>query len=671
MMKIRKYIYVGLIGLSACGLASCNDDLEMRPESKVTPDNYLWTESQLGDYTVKRYDYISIDGEKGVFGRDNATDVQAGKNIPDEFITDQYKVSLKEGDWESKEIYNINYFLNTVMPRFHAKKLTGDEAMIKHYIGEIYFFRALQYFNKLKAVGDFPILKTNLPDNKEALIAASKRMPRTEVARFILADLDSAIMMMKPESPDKGRNRLSKPVAQLMKSRVALREATWLKYFKGTPFVPNAEGWPGATKDYNQNYQFQSGSIDNEINWFLDQAIEAADVVASTIGLTENTGILPQGPGELNPFVSMYNDISLSGYKEVLLWKCYDRGLGVTNNVPVNASSANMAIGITRGMVNNFLMENGLPYYAPGSEYAGDESIGDVRTRRDQRCMLFLKEPKQKNMWFNLDRGDHGVIEEPILPNITHGADQFRYNTGYTSRKGVHPDKALCDNWYGYNGIIVYRSAEAYLNYMEAYYERHGNLDTKALTYWKALRKRAGVSENIEATINATQMDLEAQFNWSAYSAGQIIDKTLYNIRRERACELLGEGYRKDDLKRWRSMDQLIEHPFHIEGFKVWGDYYRAEYAREAVTNETYALIYGVDNEKANVSSPELSLYLRPYEIVKTLAYNGFTWHLAHYLNPIAIQHFRITSGGAEGYTDSPIYQNPHWPTVADSPALK
>lgn len=670
-MNIRKYIYVSLIGLSAYGLTSCNDELEMRPESKITPENYLWTESQLGAYTVKRYDQISIDGEKGLFARDNATDIQAGKGIPDEFITDQYKVSLEGGDWNFAEIYHINYFLNTVMPRFHAKELTGNEEMIKHYIGEMYFFRALQYFNKLKAVGDFPILKTNLPDNKEVLIAASKRMPRTEVARFIIADLDSAIIMMKNIAPDKGRNRLCQPVAQLIKSRVALREGTWLKYFKDTPFVPNAEGWTGATKDYNKNYQFQSGSIDNEINWFLDQAIEAADVVASKIGLTPNTGVLPQSSDESNPFVSMYSDIDLSGYQEVLLWKRYDRGLNVTNNVPVNAASANMAIGITRGMVNNFLMENGLPYYAPGSEYAGDESIGDIRTRRDQRCRLFLKEPGQKNIWFNLDQGTHGVIKEPILPNITSGADQFRYNTGYTNRKGVHPDKALYDNWFGYNGIIAYRAAEAYLNYMEAYYERHGNLDTKAWTYWKALRKRAGVSEDIQSTIDATQMDMETPFNWSAYSAGKVIDKTLYNIRRERACELLGEGYRKDDLKRWRSMDQLIEKPFHIEGFKVWGDYYKAEYAKEAVNDETYKLIYGIDNKEANVSSPELSLYLRPYEIVKTLAYDGFTWHMAHYLNPIAIQHFRITSDGAEGYTDSPIYQNPYWPIVADSPALK
>ena len=36
-----------------------------------------------------------------------------------------------------------------------------------------------------------------------------------------------------------------------------------------------------------------------------------------------------------------------------------------------------------------------------------------------------------------------------------------------------------------------------------------------------------------------------------------MIDKTLYNIRRERRCEFIAEGMRKDDLLRWRSLDKM------------------------------------------------------------------------------------------------------------------
>lgn len=667
----RNKIYTLAVAITTIMLSSCNDQLDMLPESSVTPEKYLWEEAQLGAYALKCYDYLPVQGETGLFASDNATDIQVSKNVPNEYINDQYKVAQTEGAWGFGGIYNVNYFLNTVIPRYHAEQLSGNKEMIKHYIGEMYFFRALQYFGKLSSLGDFPILKTTLPDEKDILIEHSKRMPRTEVARFIIADLDSAIVMMKQKAPDENKNRLSRPIAQLLKSRVALFEGTWLKYFKGTSFVPNGPDWPGASKDYNKGYTFQAGSIDDEINWFLEQAMTSADAVASTVGLTPNNGILPQGPGQTNPYVEMFGAIDMAPYEEVLLWKAYDRGLGVTNNIPINASSANFGRGLTRGMINSYLMENGLPYYATGSGYEGDESIAKVKAHRDQRAVLLLKEPGQLNMWINTDQGSHGVIKEPFLPNITSGADQFRYTTGYTNRKGVNPDKALCDNWYGYNGYIVYRASEAYLNYIEACYERNGQLDAKAISYWKSLRKRAGVSENLQASIDATDMNIEAQFNWAAYSGGTLVDKTLYNIRRERTCEFVGEGYRKNDLRRWRSMDQLMDTPFHIEGFKVWGDYYKSQYEEAGKTDKTYQLVYGVDNKEANVSSPELSQYLRPYEIVKTLAYNGYTWHLAHYLDPIAIQHFKITSSGEDGYGDSPIYQNPYWPVRPDMPALK
>lgn len=668
-MKLINTTLKSLFLIGAVSLASCNDKLDIQPPSNIVPDDYLREESQLGAFTINRYGALSVPDP---YCSDDGTDIQAGMSIPSKYVAGEWKVPATGGDWSWEELYNINYFLNTVVPRHANGEISGSVEMINHYIGEAYFFRALQHFNKLVAIGDAPILKRTYADDKEILIEASKRMPRTEVARAVIADLDSAIILMRPTAPDGARNRLSAPVAQLLKSRVALFEGTWLKYFKGTAFVPNGPGWPGAEKDYNKGYQFQAGSIDDEINWFLDQAIAASDAVASQFQLTENTGVLPQGPGESNPFVEMYGAVDMSVYDEVLLWKAHDKGLGVTNNVPVNSSTSNLGIGVTKGMVDSYLMKNGLPYYAPGSGYHGDESIGDVRAERDDRAYLFLKEPGQVNMWINTNMGTHGGIVEPALPNITSGSEQFRYNTGYTNRKGVNPDKALCDNWGGYNGMIVFRAVEAYLNYVEAYYERNHSLDSKAVAYWEAVRRRAGITAPIQVTIDATDMEKEKLANWGAYSAGQLVDKTLYNIRRERCVEFMAEGYRMNDLRRWRSLDQLITTPYHIEGFKIWGDYYAAKYAEAGKTDKTYNLIYGVDNSEANVSSPELSKYLRPYEISCTLAYDGYIWRMAHYLNPIAIQHFKITStSGDSNYSDSPIYQNPGWPLRASEPAME
>lgn len=79
-----------------------------------------------------------------------------------------------------------------------------------------------------------------MPDNEAILVAANKRSPRNEVARFILADLDSAVTYMEPDGWE-ATTRISPAVAHLFASRVALFEGSWLTNFAGTPFVPNGE----------------------------------------------------------------------------------------------------------------------------------------------------------------------------------------------------------------------------------------------------------------------------------------------------------------------------------------------------------------------------------------------------------------------------------------------
>lgn len=162
------------------------------------------------------------------------------------------------------------------------------------------------------------------------LSEASKRMPRNEVARFILSDLDKAATLM--EGKNMTTTRINRDLALLLKSRVALYEGTWLKYFKGTAFVPNGEGWPGKSKDYNANYQYPSGSIDSEINYFLDEAISASKEVAEKYknSLTANTGVLQQNSGDpANPFYDMYAADDLSSYpgsfalETVYVWGVY------------------------------------------------------------------------------------------------------------------------------------------------------------------------------------------------------------------------------------------------------------------------------------------------------------------------------------------------------------
>lgn len=674
---IKKYLLLIIILIG--GLSSCEDFLDREPESEVPSDNYFTDASQLKTYLDGLYTKIlpSHDNNSyGLFGKDSGTDNQTGAEANDRFATGRWKVpNSEDNDWIFENIYRINFFFTNVMPRFgedidgSQNTISGNLADVKHHIGEMYFLRAMEYFNRYQKFGDFPIITTSLPDEKEALIEASKRMPRNEVARFIMSDLDKAITLLGGAT-SKNTTRIGKDAALLLKSRVALYEGTWLKYFKNTAFVPNGEGWPGKTKDYNSDYQFPTGSIDNEINYFLDEAMKASKDVAEKYKtkLTENTGVLQQSTSDpVNLYYNMFAQEDLSSVPEVLLWRQYARGLD-THNVNVAANQGNYRIGVTRALVNNFLMTDGTPVYKHGSYadgdgyYKGDRTISNVRQNRDSRLVLFLKAPGQTSILYENVEGTEAWKEEPY-PRITSTDVQRGYTTGYSLRKGGSFDQKFYANSAGYTGAICFRAAEALLNYMEASYERNGSLDGSAREYWTLLRQRSHISSDINATISATDMNEEAKNDWGAYSAGQILnDKTLYNIRRERRCEMMAEGLRYMDLCRWRAMDQMMTTKYIIEGFHIWN----------TPMEDWYNDLLADGSDKATISSSSLSEYLRPYQKnSKQVCYDGYTWHLAHYLTPIMIKQFLLTSSDGKTIGQSPIYQNPYWPTTADQPAQK
>lgn len=673
-MKSKK-IYITILALAiSSGFTSCKKFLDREPQSTVSPEVYFTDASQLKAYADNLYPSLlpsnGSSNSYGIFGLDQGTDNQIHKEAPNRFADGLWRVPNSEtGDWNFEMIYRLNFFFSSVLPKYgndvsgSQNTISGDLADVKHYIGEMYFLRALEYFNRYQKFGDFPIITEPLADNLDALTEASKRMPRNEVARFILSDLDKAITYL--EAKKMLTTRISKDVALLLKSRVALYEGTWLKHFKGTAFVPNGEGWPGKAKEYNANYQFPAGSIDGEIDYFLEQAMLSGKEVSEKYknSLTANTGILQQSASDPeNPYFNMFAQESLSSVPEVLLWRQYSQEL-VTHGVPFAANQGNTFIGVTRSYVNNFLMADGLPVYVHGTYadgdgyYQGDKTIHNVLQNRDSRLVLFLKEPGQKSILVESISGLDIWKEEPY-PKITTSDIARGYATGYALRKGGPFDSKFYNK--SYTALVCYRAAEALLNYMEASYERNGSLDASAREYWQIIRRRAHVSDNIDATINSTDMNKEAANDWAAYSGGALIDRTLYNIRRERRCELIAEGLRYMDLCRWRAMDQMITTPYIPEGIHLWN----------TPMQGWYTDLVADGSDKANVSSPSLSEYLRPYQKnSKQVAYNGFRWHLAHYLSPIMIKQFLLTSSDGTTISSSPIYQNAYWPTVADQSA--
>ena len=91
--------------------------------------------------------------------------------------------------------------------------------------------------------------------------------------------------------------------------------------------------------------------------------------------LTTNNGILKQEESDVNnPYFFMFGDCDLSGYDEVLLWRDYDQSLGIIHGTTVGVTTGNYFVGVTKGLVDSYLMRDGRPYYVASQEqpYVGD-----------------------------------------------------------------------------------------------------------------------------------------------------------------------------------------------------------------------------------------------------------------------------------------------------------
>lgn len=682
IINIKNLLLGAAVTTAAFGLTSCNDLLDMKPISQITPGAYYQNADQLAAYLNNYYDsYLQMpysgsmshswgQWNEGKAKSDWDTDIYCwGGGNTSLFADDHWEVSsgkALQGYYGGVRVYN--YFINTVLKQIENGTLPNSED-VKNYLGEAYFFRALVYFRIMALYGDIPVITEVLPDENNVIVENSKRTPRNEVARFILSDLDKAIEMCYTRSKFNGQ-RVNREAAQLIKSRIALFEGTFEKYHRGSGRVPGDANWPGAKMSYNQGKTFNQEA---EVKFFLTEAMNAAKEVADNADLAENNHKIDPVYGDKddwNPYFNLFSQPSLANVNEALMWKQYNKDLGfyhLTGHSMVTGQNT----GFTRSFIQTFLMKNGMPIYADNSGYHGDVTLDNVKADRDERLQLFMWgestptycDPEMTGVEAGKPLPVYMEEDETDAAHITNTDASTRCITGYQQRKYYTYDaeQTRYSEQSTTNACPIMRSAEALLNYMEADYELNGRLDSKSQEYWRTLRTRAGVATDFQKTIDAT--DLSKEMDFGRYSGTKLVDKTLYNIRRERVTELFSEGLRFADLIRWRGFDNMLTTKWIPEGCNFWDNMYK-HYDPEIKCN---------GENDAVVSAKSLGKYLRPYSKSMQPANelkDGYKWHEAYYLYPIGITDIR-TASADRSLENSNLYQNLYWPVSAGGHAEK
>ncbi len=517
MKNIFKIFILGTILFST----SCEDYLDRTPLDSVSEVTFYSTPSDL-QAAVNGF-YNDLPGWSALsigfnILPDMYSDMGTAQEPSNRLSGLSYEVptSATSSIWSWDEVRESNWLLD------HVDQAEGDETLIDQYTGEAYFFRAYYYFNLLQSYGDLPIFPEYFDNTDEEYIYAA-RNSRDEVAEFIISDLDTAISLLQSFPDISGHPRISKEVAQLFKARVALYEGTWERYHSGTDF--GVDGSDGSS--------------------FLQIAADAAEDVM-------NGGVFSL----YSDYQTLFNQVGYSGNSEVMLWRDYNSiTLSIANVLQQQWPNR---CGYTKFAIDSYLCDDGDPI-SVSTRYQGNTDLSKIETNRDPRLAATLMVPGDL---IEIDaNGDEDYWEYPDFNGTNTSL------TGYESEKYRNVEY---DSDYGDftedTSRIIFRYAEALLIFAEAKAELGTITQSDLDISINLLRDRVGMPHMNLGSITFDK-------DWPNY--GYTLTDVLYEIRRERSVELMAEGFRADDLYRWRA-HSLFD-----------GDQPRGAYLEDGIVNQT------------------------------------------------------------------------------------
>lgn len=236
--------------------------------------------------------------------------------------------------------------------------------------------------------------------------------------------------------------------------------------------------------------------------------------------------VVGSGMFSLTPvYQDLYGSLDLSKNPEVLLYKSYVSGV-LTHSVIGYTNSSTMMSGLTKDAVDSFLCSDGLPISLSGM-YEGGADISQTLANRDLRLVQ--------------------SVEDELAYIGNPNEKGFTSSTGYIITKFNNPSLGASEILAPNNptDAPIFWLAEVMLNYAEAAAEL-GILDQNIVDATiNMLRSRAGVAPMLLASLPDDPLrDAD-------------VSPLLWEIRRERRSELIMDGFREWDIRRWGKLSYL------------------------------------------------------------------------------------------------------------------
>ena len=576
------------------GLLTVSCDLTESPQAEAGRAIVFGDEAGLRSYVYGFYDYLP---DYSNAHKINVMQDHSAKTNIGTYEQGAYTTSTSSS-WSWGSIRNVNYFIKyNVEPGV-------PETVRNNYTGIARLFRAYLYYDKLVTYGNVPWIDKPLDPTDEELYKTQDS--RDVIIKNIMDDLDYAAENITVTGVTPYSNTVNRWTALALKSRICLFEGTFRKYH-ATGSTYGAQYLAGCTITADE---------------LLKAAADAASEVIFDGPYKLHTGKVYEDGGR-----GAYRDLFISDNPltdEVMLAYTQSKDLSVLGeaNWYYNSTSYGPHLSMTRAFAKTYLNADGSIYNEKNAAGAFKNFVEETTGRDARLCQTI--------------RGADYTRKDNSGKYVRTAPDMRLSLTGYQYTKYVMDDAGYDNARSNDNDVPLMRFAEVLLNYAEAKAELGTITDDDWSRTIGALRRRAGITGG---DLDKLPTVVDTYLQQTFYP--NVTDPVILEVRRERAIELILEGFRLTDLKRWACGSNWqnapwdgvyiskLNAPIDLNGDGN-PDVYVTEDAEYQTTGQykTIAMILNKEQKAVKIADDPAGGYLLGYELPRK-------WNDNMYLYPV------------------------------------